>query len=318
MKNTVQNQKRRKTIIVVAILIAVIASFGIIGSYFALQNHKFKISPYKTKEYQKLLKINEKHIQKAARENNASAETAIKSIEAIFERMRENIPGTVSELYSVKSKCKYIGKGIADKWPWSKKHDRLETMVESIFDKYLGSDKNIQKRLTEIEKDYARSLIANKNELLLNLNFDATVNNGKNSGIKKEKLMKLFDEQLAEYTGPMIGISLGGEVSSLIVSEAVTVVVINVVSSATGCAVSGAATFGIGVLVGVGVDLIVTKCAKEMMIKKLTIAVSEMEKVILNGTKDVSGVIVIFNQKAAQMTQAEEKAVVSVLKTVCR
>ena len=318
MKDTEVKQKNRKAVIITLIVIAIVGIFGIIGSYLSLITHQIKISPEKVKEYRELLKLNKKHIEKVKNANNESTEIAIKNVEIMFERIREKIPGTVSELYSLKSKCKYIGKGIADKWPWSKKRDRLTTMVEGIFEKHLGSGKDFKKRLAEIEKDYGRSLIANKNELLLNLSFDATVNNQKASEIKKETFIKLFEEQISEFAGSMIGMGLAGEVTSLIVSEAVSVVVVNVVASATGCAIGGAATLGIGILVGVGVDLIVTKCAKEMMVKKLTIAINEMEKVVLNGTEDVSGMIATFNQQAKQMSEVEDKAVKKALVLACR
>ncbi len=318
MENTKIKQKNRKAVIITLIAIAVLGSFGIVGSYLSLKNYKIEISPEKAKEYQELLKLNKKHIEKVRNANDESTEIAIKNVKIMFERIREKIPGTVSELYSLKSKCKYIGKGIADKWPWSKKRDRLTTMVEGIFEEHLGSDKDFKKSLAKIETDYRRSLVANKNNLLLNLSFDTTVNNKKTSEIKKETFIKLFEEQISEFAGPMVGISLAGDVSSFIVSEAVSVVVVNVVASATGCAIGGAATLGVGILVGVGVDLIVTKCAKETMIKKLTVAMNEMEKVILNGTEDVPGMVAELNQKSKQMTIAEEKAVKTALVLACR
>lgn len=306
--------KRKKVILVT---VAIIGIIGFFASYLAFQNHEIKLSPAESKKFNKLLNINKNHIEKVGTENEVSAIKAIKEVESMFESMRENVPATVGELYSLKSKFKYIGKLIADEWPWSVKKDRLSEMVEGIFEKHLGSDKSLKKKLESIEKNYARSLTANKNNLLLDLEFDVDVDNQNSTEINKENFVKLFDKQLAEFAGPMVGFSLGGEFTSLVVGEVVTIVVINIVTRAGAYVIGGATTLGIGILVGVGIDLIVTKCAKDMMVKKLNVAINEIEKVVLNGTEEYPGLVTRLNQISKNMTQVEEKAVIKSLKIAC-
>ena len=269
-----------------------------------------------TDKYLNLLKVNEVNINKVRNNNILAASNAVENIKSVFNYLKANVSPTVDDLYSLKNKLKFIGKGTADLWPWSKKKDRVNESVKHIFEKHFGSNEEITEVMSVITENYRREIEANKNEFILSIEYDTERGKEKVLSINKNEFLDLMNNELSNMSEPLVKLSLAGEVSSLISGEIGACVASEIAATVSGSALSGWETFGIGVVVCVGADLIVSHFTKNFMEEELIKTIDEIEKLMLYGADDKPGIIKILNENAKAVTKEEEEALKNALLSV--
>ena len=305
---------KKSTKIFLTVLTIVSSTIGFLSFYNLTKDTNGK----SVARFNKLIKINAVHIKEVGEKNDVAASNAVENIKAVFNRLRTNVGPAVDELYSLKNKMKFIGKSAADLCPGVENKHRVENLVTNIFAKYFGSESEMANVLNDINEGYKREITANKNQFILSIEYDTEVENQKSIRISKKDFLDLFNEEMAATIKPLVGFSIGGEISSIVVGEAVTYIIIQTTTMITGSSLAGAWTFGIGLVAGIAVDLAATKVCKHEMKKKLIATIDEIEKVMLYGTKEKAGVVEILKNHAREVTNAEREALVQSLKLSSR
>lgn len=258
----------------------------------------------------------EARVATAAERNERAARHAEEEMRAIFAEMRNNVPRFVEEITGIRTKCVMVWKGAKDLWPWQKDRARVRRMVEEKWNKCMLSPQDMKDRMEDILAGYGKALRAERNRLMVDVGEimkDVNVQ-GKRTGVD---VRRVCEEQFERALRPMLLKSLGSEVVSLVASEAAGVVMVNVVSVVMTRAgmlaaggLSGAATFGIGLVVGLIVDWIISEYADAKMRQELIAQLTEMERLVMEGDGHGGmGMVAVLNGMAEAVSAAEREAV---------
>lgn len=255
-------------------------------------------------------------VEQAREKNSAAVERAEQELREMFREMRSNVPAFVSDMNGLWTKCKIVMNLVADAWPWQADRNRVRRMVEEKWAQHLMKPEKLEGRIKGVLDEFGRELQAERNLLLVdvgNVLREVRVEKAQ-AGVD---VRQVYEKRFEETLKPLLAKLLETEAASLVISEAAGVVIVNLVTYvATKAGVlaagglSGAATFGIGLVVGLIVDWIISNYAEGKMREDITAELEKLERVIMEGDgQNNMGMVALLQGMADAVSTAEREAV---------
>jgi len=255
-------------------------------------------------------------VQQASLSNRQAAAKGEVKMRAVFEQMRAQVPAFVEDINGLGTKCKTLCKGAADLWPYQQDRTRVQRMVEEKWKKHMITPEDVERRLTTILQEFMVELNAERNRMLVDVG-SALRQVKADEVCLDDRVRCAFDKEFETKLKGLLATSLKAEIASLVISEAAAVAIVNVVSQvlvkvgilAAG-GLSAPMTFGIGLVVGLIVDWIISNYAEAMMRENLVAELNKLERMVMDGEGiDALGMAAVLHKTAEAVSMAEQEAV---------
>ncbi|MCX7001785.1 MAG: hypothetical protein NTV22_00765 [bacterium] len=257
--------------------------------------------------------------------NEQAVKEAIKGVNELFDDMKARVPAFVEDIYGIKTKLKIIGKGTCDLWPWQKNRSRVKSLIEKKFAEHVITAAQLLGRINAISCGFTTSLTENKNRLALSVTSNLADALPQQMAVDTEIIRAAMNREIDRSVKPLLINNLGGEAASIVIAEVSAAIAINIFSRAmsqasvsiatetaatcSAAALSGWATFGIGLIVAVVVDYFVSHYAKDKMTAALNERIEQMSKVVLDGVDGKPGYTAMLDDVTKAINIAEWHAV---------
>jgi hypothetical protein len=262
------------------------------------------------------------HLSRAEEAVEHAIEEHLQAIDNFFADSKKNTPVFVEQALSWRSKWRLL----ADYVPYTS-GTRHREFIRQPFEEHVFSAQQLEDVLQQIVRSYVTHVRSIEGQMLVDLRADAsefpTVY--PLAALNDEQLQERYDQVLSHAiaeSGGALQQDIAGQVVAFIVGELVTVLITKFGTSAailgTGAA-SNWTTIGIGLVVGVIVDAIVSKLWDWWADPKGTLAaeidrqLDEMNRLIVVGAADVKGLRQRLKEFAQERAVQRKTAVLSLL-----
>uniref|UniRef100_A0A7C4LJJ9 Uncharacterized protein n=1 Tax=Schlesneria paludicola TaxID=360056 RepID=A0A7C4LJJ9_9PLAN len=262
------------------------------------------------------------HLSRAEEKIERAIEEHLQALDNFFADSKKNTPAFVEQALSWRSK----GKFLADCVPFTS-GTRHSEFLRQQFEEHVFSAKQLEDELQQIVRSYLDHVRSIESEMLVDLRADVSEfpTFYPLAALNYEQLQERYDQALSHAiaaSGGALQEDIAGQVVAIIVGELVTVLITKFGTSAailgTGAA-SSWTTLGIGLVVGLIVDAIVSKLWDWWADPKGTLAaeidrqLDEMNRLIVDGAADVKGLRQRLKEFAQERAVHRKTAVLSLL-----
>lgn len=281
------------------------------------------------------------HIDAAARRNLKAVDEAIAAFRIIFKEMRVGVPAFAEELNSMSGKWRLARYGVNDTWNKyvsKEPSTRVRDRVVSRFRTHIITESELERRISHVIEDLEYKLTASHNRMLAAIQSDIMVEHTDfvPPAIYSDELYKLLQETCADQRVRLLAISFGGEAAALVLSEITVAVVIRIITrmvtasgsaaagsaaagaaaTTTATAIGGAATLGVGLIVAVGVDMVISHISEKRMITQMNEMISGMENEMIAGNAQATGVRDVLLKYVGAFNQSQASGVEKAIRSL--
>jgi hypothetical protein len=264
------------------------------------------------------------HLSWAEQECERVIDEHVKALDTFFTDSKKNTRPFAGDALSWGSKWRLV----IDHVPYTS-GGRHEKYVRERFEEYVFTPSQLEDAVKQVVSSYLAHVCSIEGKMLVNLRADvAEFPTAYPIGqLDETKLRATYDEalqQAIDATGKDLQANIGTELVSIITGEVLTQVALRLGVSAgilgTGAA-SSWATLGIGVVVGLIVDQIVSWVwdwwadPKGNLAAQLDTKLDEINRLIVDGSDNVQGLRAQLRQFGKERSVARSKAVLSVLQS---
>ncbi len=270
-----------------------------------------------------LAKRIEPTLAKADAEAAAAVERQLAHLTRFFAEARGRTPQFAESVLGWGSKWRFV----IDKVPYTK-GDRHAEYLRKMFAEQLFSDQELTRAIEQIARGYADSLTDVENQMLVRLRQDIV-------GLPVAELPQFQDpvalqtaygsalKQAQTHVGASVNSDVASLVMSLVVQEVVTQVAVRLGVSAGVLSVgagSSWATFGVGLVIGVIVDQLITYVwdawadPKGQLAEDMNKKLAELEQLIVVGDEKTPGLRTRLLEFSRQRAEQRRYAIQQLLK----
>jgi hypothetical protein len=266
--------------------------------------------------------VAEPHLAWAQQEADRVVDEHVKAIDAFFDAARKNTRPFADEALSWGSKWRIV----ADKTPFTKggKHEKF---MRAKFEEYVFTSEQLEEAVKQVVASYIRHIESIESQMLVRIRADVSdlPSSYRITQIDADKLHASYEEALAQVLKASDGSlrsDVATEIVSIIAGEVLAQVAVRMGVSA-GILGSGAAsswaTFGIGAVVGLIVDQIVSRVwdwyadPRGNLAKDLDQKLKDIRRWIVEGSGDSPGLRDRLRQFANERSPVRRQAVLSLL-----
>lgn len=236
------------------------------------------------------------HLDWAQRECERVIDEHVNAVNVFFAESKKNTRAFADAVLSLRSKWLLVTDYLTNK-------DRHQRFIREKFEEYIFEQSQLEEVVQQVVKSYLAHVRSIESKMLVNLRTDAAdFPSAYGLGnIDENKLQGLYDEAIRRAmaaTGSGLRADITTELVATIAGEVLTQVAVRLGVSAgilgTGAA-SGWTTFGIGLVVGLIVDQIVSRVwdwwadPRGNLAHDLENKLDELNRLIVDGSNDVKG-----------------------------
>ena len=262
------------------------------------------------------------HLQRAEESISKATRTHFQAIEALFERSRSQSPTFAKLALGWGSKWRIV----ADATPFTRGNRHAEYLKEQ-FEAQVLKGEDLSKAVEQAVNEFLAEIRNTESKMLVDLRVDvedlkSTYEIGQMSTTEIQSHFDAAVENAMLISGYDLQSNISSQLVSIVVGEVLTQVAIRLGVSAgilgTGAA-SGWFTLGVGVIVGLVIDQIVSAIwthisdPQKNLEEELNIQLKVMQRLICFGDKDTKGLVQHFEEIANSRAELRRVAVLKLL-----
>lgn len=261
------------------------------------------------------------HLQKAEQEAERAIDEHIKGLDDFFEEAKKGTRIYAEEALSWSSKYRLLSDMIFN----SDSHSKY---MQTRFEELVFSTDQLEEAVKQVVRAYTAHIHSIENKMLVDLRADISDLRDYYTlaQLNDEQLQDLYEQALIQAGAASLATkddvrdSIQSEVAVFIVSEVVTQIAIHLGVSAgilEAGAVSGPATFGIGIVVSLIIDEIWNNLTDPQghLAEELSKKIEEIKQLIIYGSTDVVGLRDRLEQFSRERAASRRTAVLSLLQS---
>ena len=276
-----------------------------------------------------------KIVADCATRDQRAAEDALGEIHRLIDGYRERIPDFVDNVFSLKSKAVILWKSAGDGIGQLRGRDDCDSArnyIREIWDDTMFSEKELSDRVAQEMASLRYCLAENRHQMASELlaefgtMSDGTMDVAADAN-QIEAMCDVLDREIVRIAEQSSGQAIRGEGAALLLDAALTPVITKTVlalfrpvgtAAASGAAgtggataagfASGAWTFGVGIVVGVVIDIGINHYAKKQTTEKLHGFLDSIEQDLIEGDEDTDGLRPILRASLDAYHQSLEAA----------
>lgn len=249
------------------------------------------------------------HINQARHMNNESLQRAKLEIKYIFNQMEQNVPVFVDDLYSLSTKGRIIYNAGLDYF--SDDSDNLNALVLDKFEEHIISSDELNIQINAIIQDLIHNLSSNTDTMLSNIQMDMAITN--TPIIEIQGLDEAIHSQVVDNLKGQLAWSVGGEATAFVLEVIIAHLIIQSTARAGIATLTAAGSLGIGLIVAVITDMVISHYAKEHMTEKVLMLMQEMRITVLEGDNQAPGIYKQLEDFVDSYSDEMEKSVLTAI-----
>ena len=264
------------------------------------------------------------HLERAEESISKATRTHFQAIETLFDRSRSQSPTFAKLALGWGSKWRII----ADATPFTR-GDRHAEYLKEQFEAQVLKGEDLSKAIEQAVNEFLAEIRNTESKMLVDLRVDvedlkSTYELGQMNTAEVQSQFDAAVENAMLISGNDLQTNISSQLVSIVVGEVLTQVAIRLGVSAgilgTGAA-SGWFTLGVGVIVGLVIDQIVSAIwthisdPQKNLEEELNIQLKVMKRLICFGDKDTKGLLQHFDEIASSRAQLRRVAVLKLLGT---
>jgi hypothetical protein len=272
-------------------------------------------------------------IAKADQANREAAVRCVERLQELFAKYRRGIDPFIEDLTSWGTRF-----GVARRMPsdWWYKRSDVKEIIAAKFEKHLFSERSLHDGIEGVMDQFRKDVEANNNQLLMAVNAAVTrrdlpnvptIESRQFSAEVTESLRKFATgaamDSVTSFLITELASGVGGEVATqltLAIATRMAAMAAEATAAAGGATAGGAAVgggggslggpagtvigFGVGLVVGIGIDWWMTSSFKTKMSAQLNKMIDQVESSVLKGGDDKAGLSVSLDRTCDALRDA--------------
>lgn len=249
------------------------------------------------------------HINQVRRMNQQALQRARNDLNSIFDRMEQSVPVLVDDLYTLRTKGRIIYNAGLDYFPGER--DNLNSLVLEKFEKHIISQDDLKIQINAVIQKLLNILSSNTSTMFSNIQIDLEVSNTPHMEI--ERLDKVTHEQILSSLKDQLVLSVGAEAATLTLEVIIAHLVIQSSARAGMATLTTIGSLGIGLIVAVITDMVISHYAKDHMTEKIQGMIRHMRVSVLEGSPQVPGISKQLEELVTSYSEAVEVRVLTAI-----
>lgn len=273
-------------------------------------------------------------LSKYDKKDKEALKKTLQDIIVYLNSLKKNVPIFVDEVYSLKSKFSVAWKISGDKcsdWFGNGRRNETGKYIKNIWNRTMFTPNEVSNNIQAYVNELVYTLQGNRNKMAVEIEETFALVDG-DFTFDKNYVCNIVEKRMLKAASSTTNTGICAEIVSLVGGEIATYAIIAIInhlatisteqiatqaafsvaaSSAalTGGTISGWATFGIGLAVGILIDLGVTAHSKKKMEATLNSAIDDLKKLFVYGDGKRAGLKKILQDSLFEYQKDKHKSI---------